>query len=219
MDADTTRLKDGHEKRLEEFAAAKSGVLLGTQMIAKGLDYADVTLVGVLNADMALKFPDFRAAERTWQLLEQVAGRAGRAQKDGRVIVQTFWPEHVAILAAARHDRSLLLEQECNERAALRYPPFGRLANILVWGKDEDAVHKQVNQVAASLRPHLPEAWELLGPSPCAIAKRQGSYRWHLLLKTPESSNLPEWLGPLLKKQKHLAGVTVIADIDPQDLL
>ncbi|MDR1088086.1 MAG: primosomal protein N' [Coriobacteriales bacterium] len=219
MDADTTRLKDGHEKRLEEFAAARSGVLLGTQMIAKGLDFADVTLAGVLIADLALKFPDFRAAERTWQLLEQVAGRAGRAEKDGRVIVQTYWPEHVAIRAAASHDRSLLLREECTERAALNYPPFGRLANILVWGKDREAVRAQALQIAEVLRPHLRAGWQLLGPSPCILSKRQGSYRWHLLLKAPAHADLPGWLGPLLKETRDRPGVNRAVDIDPQDMM
>ncbi|MDR2587668.1 MAG: primosomal protein N', partial [Coriobacteriales bacterium] len=134
MDADTTRGKDGHERCLNEFIAAPFGVLLGTQMIAKGLDFPEVTLVGVLIADTALKFPDFRAPERTYQLLEQVAGRAGRAEKDGRVIVQTYWPEHVAIRAAATHNRELLLADERATRAEIGYPPYTRLANILLWG-------------------------------------------------------------------------------------
>ncbi|MCL2806723.1 MAG: primosomal protein N' [Coriobacteriia bacterium] len=219
MDADTTRQKDGHEKRLEEFAAAKSAILLGTQMIAKGLDFADVTLVGVLLADVALKFPDFRAAERTYQLLEQVAGRAGRAHKDGRVIVQTYWPEHVAIQAAAHHNRSLLLELERSERAALNYPPFGRLANILFWGTDEEAVRKQAALTAENIRPLVPVSWKLLGPSPCVLSKRQGSYRWHLLLKAPPNADIPGWLGPLLKEQKKLPHVNMVADIDPQDMM
>ena len=109
--------------------AAPNGVLLGTQMIAKGLDFPDVTLVGVLIADTSLKFPDFRAPERTFQLLEQVAGRAGRAKKDGRVIVQTYWPEHAAIRAAAAHDRDILLLEERQTRSELGYPPYARLAN------------------------------------------------------------------------------------------
>jgi primosomal protein N' (replication factor Y) len=219
MDADTTRKKDGHEKCLEAFAAAKSGVLLGTQMIAKGLDFADVTLVGVLIADTALKFPDFRAAERTWQLLEQVSGRAGRAEKDGRVIVQTYWPEHVAIRAAASHERAPLLSHEYEERAALGYPPFGRLANILVWGEDEEAVRNHCIRIAECLRPSLPDHWRLLGPSPCALARRQGSYRWHLLLKAPAGADLPGWLAPLLARQDSGPGINKAVDIDPQDML
>lgn len=219
MDADTTRLKDGHEKRLEEFAAAKSGVLLGTQMIAKGLDFADVTLVGVLIADIALKFPDFRAAERTWQLVEQVAGRAGRAKKDGQVIVQTYWPEHVAIRAAASHDRTLLVESECEERRELGYPPFGRLANILAWGQDHEEVQRSISDIAKVLKLHVPQGWYLLGPSPCVISRRQGSYRWHLLLKAPAAADISAWLAPLLKGIKSKPGVNRAVDIDPQDMM
>lgn len=219
MDADTTRLKDGHEKRLEEFAAAPSGVLLGTQMIAKGLDFADVTLVGVLIADVALKFPDFRAAERTWQLLEQVAGRAGRAEKDGQVIVQTYWPEHVAIRAAAQHNRNLLLESACTERVELSYPPFGRMANILVWGKELEEVQSLASQIAQALRPNLPTGWQLLGPSPCVIAKRQGSHRYHLIIKTPPAADIPLWLSPLMKTVKSPKDVNMAVDIDPQDMM
>jgi primosomal protein N' (replication factor Y) len=148
-----------------------------------------------------------------------VAGRAGRAEKDGRVIVQTHWPENVAIQAASHHDRSLLLTKEYAERVALGYPPFGRLANILVWGKDEDEVRKQATYIAESLQPHIPKSVELLGPSPCVISKRQGSHRWHVLIKAPAGSDLPGWLGPLLKQIKSKPGVTVVADIDPQDML
>ncbi|MDR2672222.1 MAG: primosomal protein N' [Coriobacteriales bacterium] len=219
MDADTTKHKDGHTQRLEEFMAASSGILLGTQMIAKGLDFAEVTLVGVLIADTALKFPDFRAAERTYQLLEQVAGRAGRAEKDGRVIVQTYWPEHVAIRAAAAHDRSLLLESECQIRSSLGYPPFGRLANILVWGEDRDAVIAHSHTLAECLKPALSQSWQLLGPSPCVMAKRKGQHRWHLLIKAPVQAHLAAVLAPALRQIKTVKGVHTAVDIDPQDLM
>ncbi|MDR3137166.1 MAG: primosomal protein N' [Coriobacteriales bacterium] len=219
MDADSTRLKDGHQRRLEEFAAASHGVLLGTQMIAKGLDFAEVTLVGVLIADTALKFPDFRAAERTYQLLEQVAGRAGRAGKEGRVVVQTYWPEHVAIRAAAAHSRDLLLEQECVSRRLLNYPPFGRLANILVWGADQDAIISQARELGIHIAKNLPSHWQLLGPSPCVLAKRQDQYRWHLLLKAPPHAPLAQYLAPLLRGLRSPAGVNRAVDIDPQDLM
>ncbi|MDR1082419.1 MAG: primosomal protein N', partial [Coriobacteriales bacterium] len=158
MDADTTRGKNGHEHRLDEFIAAPYGVLLGTQMIAKGLDFPEVTLVGVLIADTALKFPDFRAPERTYQLLEQVAGRAGRAKKDGRVIVQTYWPEHVAIRAAATHDRELLLADENEARSEIGYPPYTRLANILLWGSDLKAVSAQALELAHQIE-HAAKQW------------------------------------------------------------
>ncbi len=153
MDADTTRNKGDHERLLGEFAAAERGVLIGTQMIAKGLDFPDVTLAGVIIADTTLKLPDFRAAERTFQLVEQVAGRAGRADKPGRVIVQTYWPEHPAIVAASRHDRGLFLKDEMPMREAMGYPPYKRLANILIWGKNETLVARE----AANLRRQLDE--------------------------------------------------------------
>ena len=153
MDADTTRNKGDHERLLGEFAAADAGVLLGTQMIAKGLDFPDVTLAGVLIADTTLKLPDFRAAERTFQLVEQVAGRAGRADKPGRVIVQTYWPDHPAIVAASKHDRNFFLKDEMSMREAMGYPPYTRLANILIWGKNEHLVARE----AANLRRQLDE--------------------------------------------------------------
>ncbi|MDR1713782.1 MAG: primosomal protein N' [Coriobacteriales bacterium] len=221
MDADSTRGKDGHEQRLEEFIAASHGVLLGTQMIAKGLDFPEVTLVGVLIADTALKFPDFRAAERTFQLLEQVAGRAGRQELDGRVIVQTYWPEHVAIRAAAAHDRELLLADERQTRQELGYPPFSRLANILIWGADLKAVSAEALKLADALiaLESSPAALQVLGPSPCVLSKRQGSYRWHILLKAPPDSDLPALIAPVLQKRKPCPEVSVAVDIDPSDMM
>jgi primosomal protein N' (replication factor Y) len=243
MDADTTRGKNGHERCLDEFIAAPHGVLLGTQMIAKGLDFPEVTLVGVLIADTSLKFPDFRAPERTYQLLEQVAGRAGRAEKDGRVIVQTYWPEHVAIRAAAAHNRELLLADERAGRAEIGYPPYTRLANILLWGKDLKAVSQEAMKLAEHLEAALlpgresradrpdhasplghanhpdQESFQLLGPSPCVLARRQDNHRWHILIKAPAKTDLPGLLAPVLKSRKAPPGVTVTLDIDPLDLL
>jgi primosomal protein N' (replication factor Y) len=248
MDADTTKGKDGHEKLLDEFIAAKTGVLLGTQMIAKGLDFPEVTLVGVLIADTSLKFPDFRAPERTYQLLEQVAGRAGRAQKDGRVIVQTYWPEHAAIRAAAAHDREILFEEERAVRRELGYPPYARLANILIWGTDLKAVTAAALQLAQVIEAALvanqgsvpasgkkdadnppsflsqapaatTEAWQLLGPSPCVLSRRQGSHRWHIIIKAPAGADIPGFLAPLLKARKATPTVTVAVDIDPYDMM
>lgn len=251
MDADTTRGRYGHERCLEEFMAADHGVLLGTQMIAKGLDFPEVTLVGVLIADTALKLPDFRASERTYQLLEQVAGRAGRAAKDGRVIVQTYWPEHVAIRAAAAHDRSLLLDQERALRSELGYPPYSRLANILIWGPSLGAVREHSEAWSEALREQLPTGagWQVLGPSPCVLARRQGQHRWHLLVRAPVAttaeppaevptevsaesalptalpaappteSDLPGLLSQILAKIKPVPDVNRAIDIDPYDLI
>jgi primosomal protein N' (replication factor Y) len=231
MDADTTRGKSGHEQRLDEFIAAPYGVLLGTQMIAKGLDFPEVTLVGVLIADTALKFPDFRSPERTFQLLEQVAGRAGRAEKDGRVIVQTYWPEHAAIRAAARHDRELLLVEERATRAELGYPPYARLANILIWGPDLAAVTSEAMALASAIDGVLDDVLaseqagrmvspiQVLGPSPCVLAKRRGDHRWHILIKAPVGFDLPGLLRPILKTRRATPEVAVAVDIDPFDLM
>ena len=136
MDADTTGGKGGHERRLAEFEAMRCGVLLGTQMVAKGLDYPEVELVGVINADTTLHMPDFRAAERTYQLLEQVSGRAGRGAAGGTVVIQTYWPDHPAIVAAAAHDPDSFYATELPLRRALGYPPCGRLARLVLTGKD-----------------------------------------------------------------------------------
>lgn len=124
MDADTTRTKGAHQRLLERFDASDCAVLIGTQMVAKGLDFPEVTLVGVVNADTTLKLPDFRAAERTYDLLEQVAGRAGRGDRPGRVIIQTYWASHPAIASVATHDRSTFLASELDSRREAYYPPL-----------------------------------------------------------------------------------------------
>ena len=166
MDADTTKGKGGHERALAQFEALDSGVLLGTQMIAKGLDYPEVTLVGVINADTTLHLPDFRAGERTYQLLEQVAGRAGRGERPGKVIVQTYWPDHPAVLAAAEHEPHLFYDEEEATREALGYPPFGRLANVLFWGADKTAVAAQASRVGGRAELDISQtAGQCLGPA------------------------------------------------------
>ena len=224
MDADTVKGKGGHERLLEEFGNAQGGILLGTQMIAKGLDYPDITLVGVINADTTLKLPDFRAPERTFQLLEQVSGRAGRADKPGRVIVQTYWPEHPAIQAAAHHDRSLFLEQELTLRDELGYPPFTRLANVLVWGKSENRVRQCATELVLAMSSAVASAgldWALLGPAPCVLGKLRGVFRWHILVKAPAGSDIAGIVSPLLAKRKRKRDddTRVAVDVDPYDLL
>ncbi|MDR0888680.1 MAG: primosomal protein N', partial [Coriobacteriales bacterium] len=226
MDADTTRGRGGHNARLQEFIKADYGVLLGTQMIAKGLDFPDVTLVGVLLADTSLNLPDFRAAERAYQLLEQVSGRAGRGELAGRVIVQTYWPEHPSIRAAAAHDREILYARERDTRNELGYPPYTRLANVLLWGKDEAAVQKHAMRLAGQLRealdgPHVDEGtpWRLMGPSPCVISKRQGDYRWHILIKAPAGADVPSVIEPITRAYKTKDDTRMAVDIDPYDLM
>jgi len=219
MDADTTKGKGAHERLLASFESLASGVLLGTQMIAKGLDFPEVTLVGVVAADITLNLPDFRAGERTYQLMEQVSGRAGRGQKAGSVIVQTYWPDHPAIRAAAAHEPGIFYEQEAATRRELGYPPFGRLANLLVWGRDGSAVREHAVRLGDALRPTLPAGWSVLGPSPAPLSKLKGVWRWHLLVKAPSDAPVAAVVGTVFAGLSARQGVSVTADIDPTDLL
>lgn len=219
MDADTTRGKGAHERLLAHFESLPSGVLLGTQMIAKGLDFPEVTLVGVISADVTLNLPDFRAGERTYQLLEQVAGRAGRGKGTGRVFLQTYWPEHPALLAAAEHDPTLFYVQEAASRRELGYPPYGRLANILVWGKDRNSVARHTRGAAEALASVAPDEWAVLGPSPAPLSKLKGVWRWHVLVKAPRDAVLAEVISHALSDLSTPSGVTCVVDIDPVDLL
>ena len=222
MDADTTKGKGGHDRCLAQFDEAQSAVLLGTQMIAKGLDFPQVTLVGVINADTTLKLADFRAAERTYDLLEQVAGRAGRGERPGRVIVQTYQPRHPAILAVERHDRSIFSSNELAQRQEVGYPPYVRLANVVVWGKNAPDVQKAAFAAGDKLRDYAEVALpgsEILGPAECALSRVEGSYRWHILVKAAPSSRLGAILGDALKRLSLPAQVSLSIDVDPYDLL
>ncbi len=218
MDADTTTGKGGHERCLVEFESHDSAVLLGTQMVAKGLDYPEVTLVGVLNADTTLQLPDFRSAERTHQLLAQVSGRAGRGPAGGSVIVQTYWPHHPAIEAVRLHDPSVFHAQELRLREELRYPPFSRLANIIVSGDELSRVRQTALQVAEALRTSASEGYLVVGPSPAPLQRIKRAYRWHVLVKGAPGAAVPGLLRDTLGGLR-LAGVTLAVDVDPVDLL
>jgi primosomal protein N' (replication factor Y) len=219
MDSDTTRGKGAHERLLASFESLRSGVLLGTQMIAKGLDFPEVTLVGVISADITLNIPDFRAGERTYQLLEQVAGRAGRGERAGQVFLQTYWPDHPALRAAATHDASIFYTQELATRRELAYPPFGRLANVLVWGRERDEVARYAAVAAAAIVDGVPEQWAVLGPSPAPLSRLKGVWRWHVLVKAPVGAPLPGSIGAALASTSAPRGVTCAVDIDPVDML
>jgi len=219
MDADTTARKGGHEQALLRFESHRSAVLLGTQMIAKGLDYPDVTLVGVLNADTSMHIPDFRSGERTYQLLEQVAGRAGRGEKPGRVIIQTYWPDHPAIRAVVSREGALLYEQEAEERAALGFPPFGRIVNVVFSGTSAGDVRSAARDAAAAVLDVLPDGWELVGPSTAPIARLKGNWRWHFLVKAPVDAAVSGVVGAALQGVATREGVTRIVDVDPVGML
>ncbi len=221
MDADTTRGKGDHQRLLEEFDGAAGAVLVGTQMIAKGLDFPEVTLVGVINADTTLKLPDFRAAERTYDLLEQVAGRAGRGENPGRVIVQTYWAGHPAIQAVVRHRRSVFLDAELADRKEGNYPPYSRLANVVVWGRAEKDVRFVVENIAKQLRQRVygKPGWEVLGPADCVKAKVKDRVRRHVLVKAPVGADVGALLGSCVAAAGQPRGVSVAVDVDAHDMM
>ena len=223
LDTDVAREPGVTPAVLDAFARGEADVLLGTQMIAKGLDFPRVTLVGVLDADVALHLPDFRAAERTFQLLVQVAGRAGRGRVAGEVFVQTCTPEHPAVAAAALHDEKLFLDHELRQRREAGYPPFTRLATVLFSGADARAGSRRRRPACATRSSRWPatEGVELLGPAPQALARLRGRHRWHLLLKAKDAARLRAVARRALEQAEEVraGGVTVMADVDPVDVL
>jgi primosomal protein N' (replication factor Y) (superfamily II helicase) len=189
-DRDVTGGKFAHEQILDRFARGEADVLIGTQIVAKGLDFPRVTLVGAVSADTSLNLPDFRAAERSFQLLTQVAGRAGRARLPGRVIVQTYAPTHYAIVAAAGHDYAAFYRDELRFRRESRYPPFSQLARLTFSARVEETCRAEAHELAAKL-----DGWlaanpghdlELIGPAPCFIGKANNSYFWQLVVRGPD---------------------------------
>ena len=223
MDSDTTRRKGSHASLLNAFREGRANILVGTQMIAKGLDFPNVTLVGVISADTSLHLPDFRAAERTFQLLTQVSGRAGRGDVPGEVIVQSFSPEHYAIEAASRHDYPGFYEREIAYRRELNYPPFSRLINIVSSDPVDGYAEDRLRELVRRIEDRIPtEMVDLLGPAPAPIAKLKGLYRWHILLKDRRPSGA-DGLQVIVKEALESmppasrAGLTV--DVDPQTML
>jgi primosomal protein N' (replication factor Y) (superfamily II helicase) len=219
MDSDTMRTPGSHEQVLSAFRAGEVRILLGTQMIAKGLDFPDVTLVGVVNADTGLHMPDFRAAERTFQLVTQVAGRTGRGARIGRVLVQTYSPDHPAILCALRHDYEGFVSGELPERQRLGVPPFGRMVRLIARGADEPAVRRFFEELACRLRESAPATVQLLGPAPAPILKIRNLYRYHLRLLCPTSRPLQGLLRDIPPQVPIPHGVELAIDIDPMSML
>lgn len=183
MDIDTTTQKGAHRKILNRLENNKTDILIGTQMITKGHDYPGISVVGVITADTILNLPDFRSAERTFQLITQVAGRTGRGDINGEVIVQTYTPGHYSIQAARKHDYQKFYKKEVALRKQLNYPPFTKLVNIIVEGENNDEVIKGANDLGSFFDSYQTEILELLGPSPAPIEKLRGKYRWQIILK------------------------------------
>ena len=220
MDSDALKRKDDYRRILGDFRAGKIDILLGTQMIAKGLHFPNVTLVGIIYADLALHQPDFRAGERTFQLLTQVAGRAGRGDVEGEVFVQAFTPFHPSIQFARRHDFKGFYEQELGFRQQLKYPPAGRVALLTLKGRNEEKVKFSAEHIRRELGNLLAGFKDLIiaGPAPAPLMRAETYYRYQLMLRTPRMTKLSRKLAELIQAQALPEDVSMSVDIDPVDL-
>ncbi len=228
MDADSTRKKDAAFRILRRFSAREIDILLGTQMITKGYDFPGVTLVGVIAAELSLGFPDFRAAERTFQILSQVTGRAGRGDHRGRAIIQTFNPDHYAICAARKHDFQVFFKQESQLRKQLGYPPYSHLAVVRVEGNSKNQTSEAARFLKQDILATLNRwhkdgpALQILGPAEAPVSKIKGKYRWQILIKGKRISLIHYLLNDMeIKTRRFLQskGTRVVLDIDPYQMI
>ncbi|ARV60360.1 primosomal protein N' [Nostocales cyanobacterium HT-58-2] len=216
FDSDTTRTKGAHRTLLTKFANGEAHLLVGTQMLTKGLDLPQVTLVGVVSADGLLHLSDYRASERAFQTLTQVAGRAGRGEEPGRVIIQTYTPEHTVIEAVQKHDYQSFTDAELEQRQVLNYPPYGRLILLRLSSPDPIQVENTAQIITAALPQH--EGLDILGPAPATILRVSNRYRWQILLKFSPNAlpQLPDW--EEVRKLCHQS-VSLTIDVDPLNMM
>ena len=222
MDSDTTARKGSHDRILGAFRRGEIDILIGTQMIAKGLDFPRVTLVGVMNADAGLQMPDFRSVERTFQLLTQVAGRAGRGEVPGEVFFQTFQPDNPTLKAAAKEDYRAFWESESAMRQVFKYPPYSRMARLVFSGPVEDAVQAAAKAAGTRLKDIAPAGTKVLGPAAAPLAKAKGAWRFQLLVRTESAegkTSLPSLLRAFLRSCPPPSGIAVTPTIDPISFL
>lgn len=221
MDFDTTRGKDSYERVYRDFAAKRYNVLIGTQMIAKGLDFKDVTLVGIIAADLSLNLPDYRAAERTFQLITQVAGRAGRGNKAGTVILQTYNPENYSIIYAAENNYKSFYEEEIIIRKLREYPPFSKILCINLSSENEENLIKCIQNLADKIRikNYESDKIELLGPCPCGVSKIKNLHRWQIILKGQFDDDYAMDIKNLVYEQINYKNIRIGIDINPNSLL
>ncbi len=221
MDLDSTRRRGAFDQIYESFRSGKAQILIGTQMIAKGFDFPDVAFVGVVSADTALELPDFRARERTFHLLTQAAGRAGRQTFPGEVLLQTLHPENRIITLAAKHDYESFYQLEIAERQALDFPPFAHLILIRLESAEEDEVVTRANWLAAALRSVSKKPYRILGPTPAPIFKRKSKFRQHILLKTKKVKTTLRYLEKILahKSLQSRSKLSIIVDVDAVDMM
>jgi primosomal protein N' (replication factor Y) len=222
MDSDTMKKPGSHERVLAEFRTGKVQILLGTQMIAKGLDFPNVLLVGVINADSTLHFPDFRASERTFQLVTQVAGRTGRGDRAGEVLVQTYSPDHPAIVHACRHDFDSFSMQELEQREQFGYPPFASLARLIFRGPIQEDANEFAEEVVRRIQSEIARTGSkirVLGPAPPPIAKLRGHYRYQAMMISQDAAALNSVLARIQSTTKPPGENLYLIDIDPVDML
>ncbi len=221
MDLDSMRKKWAHMESFFRFRDGEADLLIGSQMVAKGFDLPKVTLVGVISADTVLNFPDFRAQERTFQLLTQVAGRTGRGSLGGEVVVQTYVPEHYAIMDSKLHDYEAFYEREISIRKELSYPPFSRLARIVLSAQEQKNAEKASAELSRLIKRRISAnkgSVVMLGPVPCPLVRLRGRYRYHILLKARQPFRIQKLLRPI-KEAYRMGGIRIRYDIDPLDMM
>jgi primosomal protein N' (replication factor Y) (superfamily II helicase) len=214
MDSDTTQKSGSHDRILGDFKSGSVSLLVGTQMIAKGLDFPEVTLVAVVSADVSLNIPDFRASERTFNLLTQVAGRAGRGDAGGEVVIQTYTPHHYSILTAAKHDYEKFYNEEIVARKELLFPPFTSLAKITVRARNDEAALRCAQDLAGAIRDQDKDA-KIGGPAPAVISRIRGYFRYNIILKDKDRRALCALIKIVLAKFRKPHGILIAVDIDP----
>jgi len=219
VDTDSVRERSALREALEDFRRGRVHVLLGTQMVAKGLDFPGVRLVGIVNADTGAWMPDFRAAERTFSLLVQVSGRAGRSVPDGLVLIQTLRPDSPAITLAREGRLEEFYTRELDVRRDLGFPPFTRLIRLVLRGKVKEAVAGAADSLAGPLAAAAGSSAEVLGPAECPIARISGNWRSHLIVRCKAFGPAHEAVGRTLEAWRQPAGVHVEVDVDPLSLL
>jgi len=215
MDSDVTVKKKSHQEILKKFISPGGSILIGTQMIAKGLDVGDVTLVGIINSDSMMGLPDYHMNERAYQLITQVSGRAGRTSKKGKVIIQTYNPDSMVMKNVLGNDYESFYKQELENRRELKYPPFSHLINIIISGKSEEKVKEDIRELTLRLKDAVGESSSMLGPAPAPFSKINKFYRWHLMIKAGNWDTLNDRISEILKGFKKNNENKIILDINP----
>ena len=222
MDVDTTRDKHSYERIYNTFKNGEADILIGTQMVSKGLDFKNVTLVGILAADMSINIPDYRAAERTFQIITQVAGRAGRGDKQGEVLIQTYTPQHYSLQYAVNYDYEGFYEKEFTVRAMMKYPPFGKLLLINGTSKKEELLKNFMHKITMMIKPLVESCLdiEILGPIPCMISKVKENYRWQIVIKGEFDSYFSKNIKEILydENKNVYNDIRISIDINPNNL-